>query len=90
MIVGAARGEVETAFEQFLRHRFGVFDNLFCVSDKLRRVGFRESYGNRGNRVHMRATLDSGEYGLIDLVGVLGFAQQHSASWASQCLVRRC
>ena len=77
-------------FLQCCRHSFCVFHNLSNIFFVSRLQCFLEANCFRRDNVHQRATLNTGENGLVDFLGILCFAHNHTSSRATQCLMRSC
>ncbi len=88
MIVGAARDKLEPAARQLSGERFGVDHHLVRVvlETGLSRLMQRDS--DRGGRVIVRTSLQPGEDGAVDRLGVLLGGHDHRTARAAQRLVR--
>ena len=62
MVVGAARDDRVAAFLQTLRHQTRVREHLLLVDRELRLEGFLERDGLRGDHMHQRTALRTGEH----------------------------
>ena len=87
MVVRSARNQIHTMFLQRSRHSFCVFHNLSDIFFVSRLQCFLEANSFRRDNVHQRTTLNTGENSLINLLGILCFAHNHTASGTTQCLM---
>ena len=89
MIVSAAAHETEAVAFHAIRERAGVLHDLLLVFLEGRLRCFFQADGFGGNDVHERSALNSGERLRINFLRILCFAQDQSATRATQRLVRR-
>ncbi len=88
MVVGAPRNQAETLGGQRLGQRLGVGHDAGRIVGEAGIGGLSKRHGLGGDHVLERATLQAGEDGLVDRLGVLLATQDGAAPRAAQRLVR--
>ena len=89
MVVGAAGNETESLTRESTRQRTGVLHDLVRIVTEHWRERLAERNGLRGDCVFERPALSSREDSLVDLLGVLGFAENATSTRTTQRFVRR-
>ena len=87
MVVGAAGYELVTALCKAVSQRLAVLDDLLGIRLELGLHGFLEANRLRRDNVHQRAALHTGEQRLVDRLGVLFLAQDHTAAGTAKGLM---
>ncbi|MPM58964.1 hypothetical protein SDC9_105799 [bioreactor metagenome] len=90
VVICSAGHDSESFVHQLCRQCLCIVDNLLLVYIEVLFHGFLEANSFGCNNMHQRATLYSRENCLVNLLGKFALAQNHTASWASQCLVSSC
>ena len=88
VVVGAAADQPESGIGQCRCQPACVGHDLLLVLDEARFHRFLQADRLGRDDVHQRAALDPGEQGPVQILGVLGAAQDHPATRTSQRLVR--
>ena len=90
MRVRPACDDIQPALHQLRRQRLRVLHHLRGIGPELRPQRLAKGHGLRGDHMHQRATLDTGEDRRIDLLRkLLIIGQDHPAARPAQGLVRR-
>ena len=89
MRLGTATDDTQTALDQRLGQRIGIFQHLLLIRFEGRLQRLMESHRLGCDHMHQRATLQAGENRAVDFLGNLFIIHQNDAAARSaQTLVR--
>ena len=88
MVVGAAGNQVEPVVDQSIREGPGVVDDLLGIGFERWMHGLAECDGLRRGNMVVRAALEAGEYGPVDIFTVFLLAHDNSTTRSSKRFVR--
>ncbi len=88
MRVGATGDDIETALDQLISERLRVLDDLFLIAFEFGAECLAKCDRFACNHMHQRTALNAGEDGGVAfLCNRFIVRQDHTAPWATQCLV---
>ena len=91
MVIRAAGYDFHSSVHQAFAKRLGIVYNPFLICPEFIGQGFFKAYRLCRNDMHQRAALDTGENRFIKIIFISRFliAENQTAPWSAQCLVRR-
>src|SRR5215471_2208728 len=89
MVVGSAGNQAKAMADQRRSQSLGIANNLLLVSFEFAGQGFLQGHRLRGDDMHQRSPLKTGENLSINGLGVLGARENHSPPGSAQGFMGR-